>query len=528
MSSLRVVIVFVVAFAVVQLLVVYAVKSTNTQGRRYPVSFGNTINSDDHKKTNPSHVLPPSDPNYTKWCLNIHDDSIYTIGSKLNCRDNSEAFSMSFLLAIMVTVLIEYITHQLEKRLGENKMYLTILNKIYKELMMMGLIGLVINVCESLGIFDGLFKLANSVSEAIGVHSHDPPETPHELIERRVKIFDFVHVSLFFLSAFYIAIVILTFLLVRVTWRRWSDYEENRFEDVVARQEVLEERIRNKNKILLLCDWILLYKYYVNSRRLAYFATKHRFLHQHALSEEFKFHEYLRTSLLHLFAELIEVDWKLLVGIWFCFLLNYLRNKIINFETSGGGVYVFAGAFGFASLALAFVVFVWCRIGLRLYQKTHCADIKALSVNYGESTHLLRTVENNDELTVVSTVETPLGKPVKMWRYFPFFNSSASFLSLQVCLMVQSFYLAMMLIHFGFVIVIEDGITNIIALRYVLLAITLVPSFVVCLILFPLTIPDFTIMFSIEDHTNNHVLPEHIKQEKEDAAAALTDIHTHH
>jgi magnesium-transporting ATPase (P-type) len=243
--------------------------------------------------------------------------------------------------------------------------------------MMMGLIGLVINVCESLNIFEGLLKMASSISAALGFPSHESHETEHERIERRVLIFDFVHVSLFFLSIFYVLIVIITFWLFRHTWNRWSQYEEGSYEQTITRHRVLQERKRNMNKFALLFNWYFWYKYYSNGRRLTYFAIKQRFLKVHHLEQKYgfvcftilillicSFHMYLRDSLLHIFTELIEVDWKVLIGVWVAFLLNYIRIKIVSIDTGGGGVYTFIGIFGGLSLILSFIMFCGCRIGL--------------------------------------------------------------------------------------------------------------------------------------------------------------------
>lgn len=153
----------------------------------------------------------------------------------------------------------------------------------------MGLIGLVINVSESLHLFEGLFIMAETISEALGIPPAHHEESDHERIERRVLIFDFVHVSLFFLSIFYVLVVSLTFVLVRATWKRWTEYELGTNEAVIRRTHVLRERIKKHNKLLLPLNWILLYKYYSNNRRLNYFSIRHRFLRLHKLDASFRY-----------------------------------------------------------------------------------------------------------------------------------------------------------------------------------------------------------------------------------------------
>lgn len=86
-----------------------------------------------------SGVPSPTDPTYSEWCLSLEGTSIYTLGSKLNCPDNSEAFSMGLMVAVFFTVCIEVGIHTLEHHIT-NYVTLEILNKVYRELMVCCLI----------------------------------------------------------------------------------------------------------------------------------------------------------------------------------------------------------------------------------------------------------------------------------------------------------------------------------------------------------------------------------------------------
>jgi cell division septal protein FtsQ len=110
---LRIAVIFIAAFAVLQFIILHQTPSTGN----FSVTT-TAINEHSEHEDNPRvspHVVDPSSPNYTHWCLDMSHNNIYNLGSKLNCKDNSEAFSMSFLLAIMVTIFIEYVTHRIEK-----------------------------------------------------------------------------------------------------------------------------------------------------------------------------------------------------------------------------------------------------------------------------------------------------------------------------------------------------------------------------------------------------------------------------
>jgi hypothetical protein len=137
-----------------------------------------------------------------------------------------------------------------------------------------------------------------------------------------------------------------------------------------------------------------------------------------------------------------------------------------------------------------------------------------------ETTHLLfqepvinDKTEERSEVTVDSTIEHET-KPLHMRKYFPFLSPYISFICIQMCLLVQSFYLAMLVIHYAYVIVIEDGLTDNIAIRWIVLSCCFVPVICVCFIFIPLTLPDFTILYSIENLTNKKILKQKKEEEK--------------
>jgi len=87
---------------------------------------------------------------------------------------------MSFVVAIFFTISIEFFAHCLETRF-KARIHLVMLNKVYKELMMVGVIGLMINMSESIGLFHILYKWTNAILKFIGLNgsgsSGKVPET---------------------------------------------------------------------------------------------------------------------------------------------------------------------------------------------------------------------------------------------------------------------------------------------------------------------------------------------------------------
>lgn len=79
----------------------------------------------------------------------------------------------------------------------------------------MGIISFVISVLEATPIF---------------IYILTQWEVPYSeknylMVERRVKIFEVVHIILFAMTIFFVVLVVITFFIVQNTWRKWAKYE---------------------------------------------------------------------------------------------------------------------------------------------------------------------------------------------------------------------------------------------------------------------------------------------------------------
>jgi hypothetical protein len=101
-----------------------------------------TVTSEGGSSSGGDGKIPkPTDPTYNAWCHDLSGITIYTLGSKLNCADNSQAFSMGLMIAVFFTVCIEIAVHILEHNV-KNYVTMEIINKVYRELMVSSIIVL--------------------------------------------------------------------------------------------------------------------------------------------------------------------------------------------------------------------------------------------------------------------------------------------------------------------------------------------------------------------------------------------------
>jgi len=106
-------------------------------------------------------------------------------------------------------------------------------------------------------------------------------------------------------------------------------------------------------------------------------------------------------------------------------------------------------------------------------------------------------------------------------RFFIVRLPGLTFIGIQVYLLMQSFYLAMMTMHFSYVITIEPVISDFIPFRWAYLAVCYIPSFLICLVFFPMTIPLFTILYSVESFRRTDIV------DKLENASAMHNHHQH-
>jgi len=538
------------------------IKDINIQQTKVTIYDTQEHKQHHHEIENPDTM---SNKHYMLYCHDLEHQSIWTLGTRLNCADNNETISMSFVVAIALTLIIEIIIHKIEHYYEKYILHTIILNTIYKELMLMGLLGLIINLAESIGLFELLFQYTNLIATVFHVVSY--PETEEQRTERRIKIFEFVHVNIFFLSLFYVGIVFTAYFIMKGTWTKWAKY------DKLSIQKVKDEIGDMYKKMLKKPYYMILYiiKWLILIDQLTFCSIKARFLKQNKLSCNFEFSRYLKIASLHVFADLIEISSTIWGAMWVLFFVNYVREKLgFEMRSKGGGLFVFIGAIGFGTMVFMTLITYLVIYAYYLYVSVQLQRIETMeiresvevegkdifavedeqkkmeqqpfiesmeqedqpmvqiddmettsstSINFFTSKHVVPTSKTNPTVHIMQAFETLHDKTteaIKMTNVFTILSPKSIFFWLQVCLLVQSLYLSLLSFHFMYVIFHEVVVTTNSFLRVIIAIFSYSPAFVVVMILFPLILPMFVILHSVGNLTKKKLIKETLKKEDDD------------
>ena len=174
---------------------------------------------------------------------------------------------ISFVALVAITIAIEYAIGSLERAVESYEHYAAMLAKVFKELMILGLISFSIFITEA----------AMDVNETY------------------LYAFEFAHLVLFFTALGY---VLQSFIFVAtLTISRDKDIE---LESVDETQ--LLRRLRKFNGFAPAFYFTSLYT------ELRYFLFRHIFITQHKLPETLPFHEYLHRAMLEEIVDLLEIE----------------------------------------------------------------------------------------------------------------------------------------------------------------------------------------------------------------------------
>lgn len=377
---------------------------------------------------------------------------------------------------------------------------------------MMGFISFGVGVLESIHFFELLFTVLND--SVVSTH-----ETPHAITERRVKIFELVHICLFVLSIIYVIAVVISYFVCRVTWQRWSKFEimDRADRTIIERSyHQVKDRFKKSNIFLKMFNISLLYKYSACIEMYSYYCTKQRFLTVNKLPRNFRFDIYLKTRIRKLFLNLIDLGVEIWATVFIVAMINYGRGKALNFHTTGGGLWSFFGALGMGPLFVCFIVYLFTRVGYSIYQRqnTMSKNLVNIAVDSGLNSGLLDNAVTANNEVMEEQVSNPthdtlaeIEYDVDMTRYFVFHQPRIIFFIMQGILLSHSFYIAMLIIHFLNVALNEGVITtNLTSVNIIVFLALFIPSLLVLFVLFPFTIAPFTIMTSVDNFTSHKTI----------------------
>ncbi|MES1913603.1 MAG: hypothetical protein MHM6MM_005785 [Cercozoa sp. M6MM] len=188
------------------------------------------------------------------------------------------------LFVILITIVIETVTHRLEHALERHQHLSKLLGRLYREAMIVGLVAS--------GIFatDASFSLDKDVKHALEV----------------------VHFTLFLLMVLQIVLnLLLMWVSVRISrdWDRLEAMEAQEYLDIQARRLRLRDKLRRMSLMKRLFAVQTRRDYDKALQQWRYHDLRLHFIAANHLPPQFSFATYLRKCKQHVFIELIDLHW---------------------------------------------------------------------------------------------------------------------------------------------------------------------------------------------------------------------------
>ena len=203
---------------------------------------------------------------------------------------NREHIELMVIAVVIITVLIEVGTHWIDHATEKHDHIFQIVQRVYKELMLLGIISF------------GLFFFESSACLA--------PAVTHEL--------HVIHILVFFISIAYIAEAFFILYVAALVARRWNKLERItlvQYAGLKLHLAALTEKLESRKWYEIVfypSSWLLMYRQHSTRAAAAYQDARLQFVSCNRLPHDFCFNVYLRKCIRQVFVDLIHIHCALL------------------------------------------------------------------------------------------------------------------------------------------------------------------------------------------------------------------------
>jgi len=323
------------------------------------------------------------------------------------------------------------------------------LNKVYKELMILGFISFMLFWAQQLDVVAFMTSLES-----------DGQLTPAEL----KQLFEFVHTALFCIMIFYVLLISLQMLFGRRIKKYWQRIEIS-YDKLKDEQSTLKKKGEEMNRFLYYINIYHRIKLYRNNENLNYHCIRNEFLDLlHIPREDFTFRTYLSKNQRVVLLDLIEIHSGIWVILLVLIVLNLIRMKVFSISVSTNfGITPF--------IVLGWVLFL---ISLLLFLKCKWIVYKLLSPDGPMNQKL-----------------APADALVNHKKLFFFSSPKFTLRCIQSVLFFQSIYVTLYILVFAIRVAVEEHLAYQDKVFYSILMIT--PPIFTVLVLLPEVLPLYTI-----------------------------------
>lgn len=228
------------------------------------------------------------------------------------------ASTILVLFMFLVSFFFENVLDLLDKFLKKNApQLLDIVQALYKELMVIGLIS--------------IFLYVEEYTDIVGLITGD--DVPS-------LFFEFIHMSIFVAVMLYIGIMIYLIFVAHSTMRSWSVTEALNPTVIERNFQSYRESFNRMGTVRFALSFSFQKKFGELRSQFAYHKIRTQFILQHGLTDQFDFGSYLRKCQRAVVVELVEIHWHIWMVLLIMVSLNAVRRAMgIKLTQEEGAAY---------------------------------------------------------------------------------------------------------------------------------------------------------------------------------------------
>jgi hypothetical protein len=258
-----------------------------------------------------------------------------------NLSNNYVSLNILMISLLLFSAALTMLTNYVDRALVGRRYYALIVGAVYKELVIVGSISFLLFVADFSGLVTKIF---------CGTGVTDSGTFPRE-------VFEIAHFLLFMVMVTYTLTALALMIVTKVHCAFWTSAEK------CGDDRAAEERERAKGEAADRSTRGFFSRYLARRREirwiriLAFKALRKRFIHQHALPDDFKFSSYLSKAARSQLTRFIQVHWVIWLALLLVIILNFSRIAIEGrARQSPRRQFAFVVGFGFLLIPLCLLL----------------------------------------------------------------------------------------------------------------------------------------------------------------------------
>jgi len=281
------------------LLIISLLSSTFGQGTDYSSTYGSTYGTSTYgNETNST-------------------SKVYCAKGVVDLTKSTGTITIYTTILLGISIIFEIVIEKIEEAFEHRKHLLKILNAIFKELMIIGIIAAILFILHATKVTESFFYTFSEYE-------------PESICPNNQKyVFEWVHFLLFFFVVLYIINVVSLIIFQLFITRRWKKYDELGYEYIRRRAIELKKKRKAMHPILRYLNFISWIKYMISTSFTNYGMLRKAVIVRTGLPDYFLFSIYMKYGLRAITIRLVNIHFSVYAIIIVIAWLNFIREKYI-------------------------------------------------------------------------------------------------------------------------------------------------------------------------------------------------------